>query len=96
MIHLPDDLIYMAWHIHDLITYFDDDVFSWDIVFVYTIFWESIQVLRRGDINVVLKWFSKDFVFAYSRFCFAPLQVLGSVVGGIRGSSRDSDRPSPM
>ena len=40
--------------------------------------------------------FRKDFVFAHSRFCFAPLQVLGSIVGGIRGSSSDSDRPSLM
>ena len=35
--------------------------------------------------------------FAHSRFCFTPLQVLrSSVVGGIRGSCSDSDRPSLM
>ena len=38
--------------------------------------------------------FEKTFVFAHSRFCFAPFQVLVSVVGGTRGSSSDSDRPS--
>ena len=26
--YLPGDLVYMAWHIHDLFTYFDDDDFS--------------------------------------------------------------------
>ena len=51
--YVPGDLVYMAWHIHDLFTYFDDDDFSWDLVYVYTIFWENIQVLQRGDIIVV-------------------------------------------
>ena len=42
-----------------------------------------------------------EMIFERLCFCpltllFCPLQVLGSVVGGIRGSSRDSDRPSPM
>ena len=59
-------------------------------------FWENIQVLRRGDRNAVYEMIFKNFVFSYSRFCFPPLQVLSSFVGGSRGHNGDSDRPSPM
>ena len=43
---------------------------------IYVYFLGSIQVLRRGVRMYFTKWFSKSFVFAHSRFCFAPLQVL--------------------
>ena len=42
----------------------------------YVYFLGSIQVLRWGVRMYFMKWFSKSFVFAHSRFCFAPLQVL--------------------
>ena len=54
-------------------------------------FWESIQVLRRGDRNVVYEMIFKNFVFSHSRFCFAPFQVLGSFVGGSQRLNGDSD-----
>ena len=61
-------------------------------MFILLFFWESIQVLRRGVIKIVFEMVFERFVFAHSRFCFSPLQVLGSFVGGSRGHIGDSDR----
>ena len=52
-------------------------------MYILLFFWESIQVLRRGVRKIVFEKVFERFVFAHSRFCFAPLQVLASVVGGI-------------
>ena len=48
----------VAWHSIYLIRwhiYFDDEFSDEISICLYTIFWGSIQVLRRGIINVILK-----------------------------------------
>ena len=68
----------MAWHTLVLLAYiYDVDDFSGVLVYVYTIFWESIQVLRRGDIKLV-------FEMIFERLCFCPLTLLFCALPGSR------------
>ena len=55
---------------------------------IYVLFsGKIILIYREGLFMVCVKWFWKNFVFAHSRFYFAPLQVLGSDdVDGYRGT----------
>ena len=53
------------------------DDFSEVLVYVCTIFWESIQVLRRGDIIVV-------YEMIFKKLCFCPLTLLFCAPQGFR------------
>ena len=53
------------------------DDFSGVLVYVYTIFWESIQVLRLGDKTVV-------YEMIFKMLCFCPLTLLFCAVPGFR------------
>ena len=55
MIHLHDDQIGRACHVYELM-HILKMMFSDEFEYMYILFfWESIQVLRRGVIKIVLK-----------------------------------------
>ena len=68
---------FFKWHLHDLFTYFDDDDFKLRLVYVNTIFWESIQALRRG---VIIVFYEMNF----EKLCFCPLTLLFCAPPGFR------------
>ena len=92
-----DGISLTCWHFHVSIHISMMMIFKWvEYIYILLFFWEGIQVLRRGVRKIIFEKVFERFVFAHSRFCFAPFQVLASVVGGIWGSSSYSDRPSLM
>ena len=72
-------MIWFIWHgifmiyLHIL----EVDDFSGVLVYVYTIFWESIQVLRRGDIIAV-------YEMIFKKLCFCLLTLLFCAPPGFR------------
>ena len=67
----------LYWDIwHGILVDFSIPSIGFNIV-IYSIFWEIIQVLRRGVIIFGKRNVFKSFVFAHSHFMFCALQVLG-------------------
>ena len=89
----------MAWHIYLICwhIYFDDDLHMSFSICLYTIFLGKYTgFTARGYKDCFEMIFEKTLFLPTHDFVLRPSRLLASVVGGTRGSSNDSDRPSLM